>query len=404
MTMPDEQPVDQLTRRRIRLARYYLRLADAHFESAEENSQFAAINLLHEALEASLITASDRLGADISQKSTIENYLTKIEQSSKSKLPLKTEVLRFNRARVSAKHALTLPSERDTRDFIATIPVFCRELLEQTCGIAIDQVSLVGLIENEEIKRHLEIAEGFIERGENSDALLEIRKAFYLKFLHRFDIRPFEGKDDLEKYGFLDDRSMCSAPIYAKSNSYIQNKVSNPLDYIVLDYSLLDNECLKNGVRPSEFWNVWRLTPDIVKMPDGSWLSKREPQDDHDTAQQHAHYAFDTLIDILLTFQASSGRTKSRGNTGLWLVKVDTGTRIYSKCSRESDVAQIIPDEPMLLSTSDAYPALDENAYFWSVMHFKKGGPFFSGYLHENDFDGELIPYDPELIGLRPKV
>lgn len=124
--------IEQLTRRRARLARYYLQLAESHFQYSEESSLFAGINIVHEALETALITAADVTGAGVGQRETVEGYLDKISAKSAQPLPLRHEVLRFNRARVSAKHALTLPSERDARDFFSTIPAFCREIFQNS--------------------------------------------------------------------------------------------------------------------------------------------------------------------------------------------------------------------------------------------------------------------------------
>lgn len=391
----------QLLRRRLRLVRYYLRLADSHYRIEEDNSRFAAIIFLHEALEAELIAVSSLLNISVGQRETIDGYLQKIESKIDQSLPLKAEILRFNRARVSAKHALTLPSDKDIEGFINIVPAFCRSIANTILSLELDTVSLVPLIDDEDLRNHLSLAENFISEGQYFSSLLESRKAFYLKFLRQFDIRCFEGKKDGESYGFLDDRMMCRAPAYAKSNRCIRDNVKTPLDYIVEDHSYLDNECLKNGIRPSDFWNVWRLTPKVVLMEDNRWVNSRPMQLPEEIEKSDAQYVLDTIVDILLTFQATSSRVRTRSHQDLCIIEVPTGTPIYKKCSLSGGVEHVVEDGPALLSTFEAIPSLDGGSYFWSVMHLEKGGPYFSGFLHEGDFDGVLHPYDPARLGIK---
>lgn len=266
------------------------------------------------------------------------------------------------------------------------------------------EASLIDLIADEEIRAHLNASQKLLREKRYFESLIETRKAFYLKFLKQFDIRPFEGKKDGEIYGMLDERSLCKAPYYAKSDRYIRKSVGSPLDYIVIDHSFLDSECLKAGVRPSDLWNVWRLTPKVIENADGKWLVKRTARLDEEIEKENAQYALDTLVDVLLSFQASNQKAKYRPTQDLWLIEAKPGTKIYTKCTRKSEVSHIVGKAGAYLSTSEANPAFDEDAYFWSVMSFQNGGPFYGGHLHEEDFDGILHPFDAKKLGLDWKL
>jgi len=389
---------DELCTRRAMLVRHYLNLAQTNSRIESDSSKYVAINLLHEALETTLITISEITSAAIKKASTIENYIEKIEDRLGSPLPLRTAVLRFNRARVSAKHALTLPSERDLAGFFASIPEFCNNLFLEIGKIDLDSVNLVELIQDEELTSFLISAQQHVTNDEPHAALIEVRKCFFLKFEKQFDIQAFDGKNDFEKYGMLDERSSCRAPSYAKSNRYIKDHVKSPLDYIVLDHSYLDNQCLKAGINTNDFWNIWRLTPSLRRRSDNGWYVRIEFRPPIEKERDHARYALEKMIEILLIDQVNSSNAKYRENNGLWLINARPGTIIYSKCTRTSEVTKVVEGEGAFLTTSSAEPSFDDDSFFWSVMHLRKGGPFYGGFLHKDDFDGELHPYDPALL------
>ncbi|VXC93047.1 hypothetical protein SPHINGOAX6_70385 [Sphingomonas sp. AX6] len=158
--------IDQKATRQLMLVRYYLTLADAQQRVGSDPAHFTAINLLHEALEATLIACSDHLNLDVSEKSTIENYLNKIDQSLDGvNTPYRTRILQFNRARVSAKHALTLPSSGDFESFALNVPEFIRSVILLVFGIELSSVYLFNNVSDDESKKYLIESHEYFSHG-----------------------------------------------------------------------------------------------------------------------------------------------------------------------------------------------------------------------------------------------
>ena len=56
---------------------------------------------------------------------------------------------------------------------------------------------------------------------------------------------------------------------------------------------------LEIGIDPSEFFNVWRLTPSVYLNPDHGWAIKLEPGDEAAANEDNARYCVDVVIAIL---------------------------------------------------------------------------------------------------------
>ena len=387
--------------RRAMLVRHYLNLAEANRKIDNDFSNFLFMHLLHEALEATLITICDFIDAKTKTSDNIPQYIDSIERSIARSLSLRKEVLRFNRARVSAKHALTLPSSKDLKDFATAVPLFCRAILADIANVDLDTANLIELIESDPTRAYLLSAQDCIKSDQFYEALIEIRKAFYTEFESQFDIRPFKDKASGERYGIFDPRSRVRAPLYARSNRYIEEHVKTPLDYIVLDMQLLENDCLKNGVDTNDFWNIWRLTPKLIKQDDDDWKVQKDNKFSDDHCRDHAPYLLSTMIDILLVFQQSRSKAKYNNASELWIVRGKVGSQVFSKCSQNSAAVRVVDESTNIFTTDTLEPSLDDSSYFWRVVHLAGSGPFFSGFLHEDDVEGSPLDYDPTLLGLR---
>lgn len=109
--------------------------------------------LLYESLEATLISCSDYLNLKLGERVTIDQYLDKIDHAlGGSALPFRSRVLQFNRARVSAKHALTLPDNSTFSSALDTIPEFIRTVTLGVFKVELESIDLENLIENQEAK------------------------------------------------------------------------------------------------------------------------------------------------------------------------------------------------------------------------------------------------------------
>lgn len=104
------------------------------------------------------------------------------------------------------------------------------------------------------------------------DCAISCRKAIYEELLWNYNIDKFI---DPEKTKWI-LAGHSYAPYYTRNKEYIEKNVKTPTDYIVIDHSHLDSELVKFFIDNTMFWNVWRLTPDVYKSPEKTWVVKYE--------------------------------------------------------------------------------------------------------------------------------
>lgn len=385
--------MDEKAVRQLLLVRYYLLVAAGQFQAGQEPSKFAAVNLLHEALEATLVTCADHVNASVTDRTTIDQYLNRIDEKLlPNTLPLRTRVLEFNRARISAKHALTLPDARALATFFEVIPEFIKEACRLVFKAELDSISLVELISNEEVRDHIKEAVRCNENQEGFNGLASIRKAFFVLFEKRFDVSIFLEKDDSQKIHFFDPRMSCEAPQYARSNRYVRESVSDPFGYIVLDHSKLDADSLKLGIDTHIFWNIWRLTPSVWKRPSGEWLVKHDLNIVQNPAiDADLRYVIDNMIAIALQIQSKKSQERYKQNSNFSSIIIKPECPLFSKASEQSTIVATVPHGVTRINVMDTVPGLHSDEWFWNANYMRKGGPFLFGYLRTSDTIGELL-------------
>lgn len=111
---------------------------------------------------------------------------------SKKKLPLVSQIDFLNTTRGKIKHHASVPSFEDTQ----RCRLHARDFLEQTTadylGVDFPSVSRLLLVEDLNVRRHLEMADEKRIEGDYLEAMIEAKKAFYLA---RPSERTFVSKD-----------------------------------------------------------------------------------------------------------------------------------------------------------------------------------------------------------------
>lgn len=382
--------MDERSVRHILLARYYLHLAADQLGSEAEAAKFAAINLFHEALETTLVTCADHLNAKVPERSPIEAYLDRINQKlDGQELPFRSRILQFNKARVAAKHHLTLPESSFLTLIGTVVPEFMQTAVRITFSKDLQEISLVDLIEDEEVAGHIRQAEAQRAAGDFYECLTSTRKAFYVQFERHYDIRKFSNLEEAKFRGLFSAFSSCRAPFHAKNPEYIQDRVTRPSDFIVFDHSALDAELMKEGLDVQTFWNIWRLTPEIYLHEDGRWTVEYDfDLADDPQIRENCTYVLDNLISITLQRQARRKRSRSRSGAYRYIQTVPNAP-FFKKALNGSEETGRLPDGVRRVNINKAVPALDGEGYYWDASYMRKDGPWLFGYVRADDTEGE---------------
>ena len=382
----DDKSVRQMT-----LVKYYLALAQGQSKIDSEQAHFATIILLHEALEATLISCADYLNLKLGERVTIDQYLDKIDHAlGGSALPFRSRILQFNRARVSAKHALTLPDRKTFLSALDIVPEFIRTITLGVFKVELDSIDLENLIENKEAREFIAAAKQLQREGAFYDGLAHVRKAFYILFEQYYDISCFIDSSPGEKFGLLDTRSLNNSPFYSRNKDYIAKNVKIPFDYIVLDIPRIDAELAKDGVDLTTFWNIWRLTPAVWRKLDGVWLVKHSIDIfENPSISSDLSYSIESIISIIIQMQLVRGLARYK-KSYFKSIGVIENVSVYEKASLISKVVDRIPDGIDRVNVMEATQGLDTDDWFWSAAFMRKDGPFIFGYIRAADTVGEL--------------
>jgi hypothetical protein len=384
------ETMDQRATEQILLARYYLYLAGEQLRHASGPSKFAAINMYHEAFEATLICCADHLNVSISSRATVEAYLDKIDQAiNPATLPFRSRILQFNHARVAAKHHLNLPDDAVFTMIQTVVPEFIKEAVRLIFNTDIEELSLVNLVEEGDIRTHISAAVDHLKNDRIYEALTAARRAIYLQIEQNYSIFAFTVSDMGIASDILGPRTLSSAPQYAKSTTYIEKHVTKPTDYIVLDHSRINADLLNDGIDPNKFWNIWRLTPRVFRFPDGAWVADYEYDiADDPEALDHCRYVIDNVISITLQRQGARKRIKGRDLSSRY-IQVREGTSLLKRALAGSEVEGFLPVGVRRVNVDSKVTSLDGKDCFVKANYMRKGGPWLFGWIDIRDTIGE---------------
>jgi hypothetical protein len=380
--------VDTSIIKRLLLSRYLYRLSADNARLETEVAAFASINLLQDALEIFLLAAADHLNAAIKPKTDFPQYLDLVNEKlpEGSELPFRRRLLEINKVRVFSKHDGIRPDQKELSGYIADARAFLDEATAAIFGLNFWSISLVSLLDDGEAKGALRKAEEFFHSSQFESCLIECRKALYLEFESKYNIKDFEhGNSANYLLG-----ATCSAPLYAKSAEYIAKRVTNPFDYIVIDHAHLDIELAKLGIEHGAWWNIWRLTPSVYRhQTEDDWLIKHEPhKTDANGIEDRTSHVLESTIDIVLAKHTQRRKVRWIRQSTEYVVNPSSGAPIYRSASTESEVVKVVPEGISELSVEFGTPGLDGTGFFWKVVYYGKDfdlESFFGGYLSDAD-------------------
>jgi hypothetical protein len=373
------------TVRRVALARHLFELAEGSLRSKNDLHLFAAVNLAQDAIEAFLIALADNFGVTFDQNTKFDKYFVLIEEKIHPReLPFKAAMRRLNRVRIESKHHGIQPARNECERLLASAREFLNEASLANLGTAFSTISAIDLLDDGECKQLLSSAREALTTLNHEECDVLCRKALYLEIETQYDISEYR---DEEPRGLL--MSFTSAPYYARSLKYIAENVHEPTDYIVLDHASVDRELLKSGVDPTDFWNLWRLTPEVFRNKEGKWYVKRDfSKLDASNLKEVSEYVFTTTLDVVLTRQTNRRATRWH-QSGLFFVDLaKPGLAIHAKADKSSPVRATLPAELTRVSVDYTVDGLKDDGLYWHICYLSAGN-FYYGFIHDDDVRGD---------------
>lgn len=382
------------------LARYLYALAEDNVRPEDPMTAYAGVNLLQDSVEAYLLALGEMVSANIDPNTKFDKYFELIEEKLPPgmNLPGKVRLLSLNKVRVNSKHYAVQPDMSEAISYLTTV----RDFFEDTSSTLLNRpwssITLLDLIRDGEAKMCLRAAQEHYAEGRHSECLTECRKAIFVEFESNFNI-----------FGAIPDDAgntslwamLCSAPQYARARSYVETHVKNPTDYIVYDYDRLHRTLDENGVRVNDYWNVWRLTPEVFRSPGGSWAVKREFRKLSPDSAQNSEYVLQATVRIILAKQRALSSMRTPHGGAYCVVLKRERTTVYAKADVSSEVVWTTPEGLLRLNSGFLVEGLDSFANrYYQVWPVARGA--LTGYILESDVDrleeGMLGREDYDLI------
>lgn len=366
-----------------------LLLARSLYHLAKENSKASGgvklsicCNLLQDSVETFLLAISEHVNADVGGKTDFDKYFELINRKiAPVELPFRSRLIALNKLRVNSKHYGLEPSKAELEPLFITALEFFNEVALRILGKEFSTISMVDLIKKGEVAELLTASQAAYDAQEYAQVLISCRKIMFLIFEQSYDAYPFVNG----AYGGLLGAIGSKVPYYARDKVYLEKHIKEPTDYVVYDHSTMEMDLLKFGIDSTDYWNVWRLTPEVYrKNLKSEWVVKNDFRKlDVDGIKERAEYVLFATTEILLEREKLVSKTRQTEYREFFIYLARDQVPIYSKASKNSSIVCNSPQGVMQLNVDFSVTGLDDGSIFWHVFD-ASGDSVLKGFVHED--------------------
>lgn len=168
--------------RRIVNAKYVLERASSIQSESSEMSIAISLLLMHDAIELLMLAVLDHLRVSVKKRREFMDFWVEIKQANHAEPPDFIPMESLNKLRVGLKHNGNLPNPQTVRDLLPRAKGFFENVLKAYCCITYAEVSLIDLIDNEEVRKALTNAREKFINCDKPAAMTDLKIA-----LHRLE-------------------------------------------------------------------------------------------------------------------------------------------------------------------------------------------------------------------------
>ena len=287
----------------------------------------------------------------------------------------------MNKQRVLIKHHAQLAEPAAVRQYYKASLLAADSLLTEVVGKPLRQVVLADAVSGPELKALIDETTKHIDDQRYMEALIATRKALFLAVEKDYDIRKWEEHDPAQGTNLLLGVGN-KAPYYTRDNTWIQRNVTNPLDYIQLDHERIHIEMMELGIDPTEFFNVWRLTPKVYRLSADVWAIDMEPRTETVATENNARYCLDVVVSILMNQQLRKRLVRSPDYRS-WKVRLIRSQPLLKRAALDAEhqgVTFVEGDSCVGIHVVSGFDGKEQFVRVFS-MPTEARQQFFEGYL-----------------------
>lgn len=351
----------------------------------------AGLVILQDSLELVLYSCLIELNADKDtalESLTFDQLLGELKKIGK---PVqKSGTLKaLNKQRVIIKHYGQIADPATVRGYYEAAKLSTDALLKDVIGKDLQEILLAEAVKQDVLREHIADACSAIENKKYFDALVEIRKAIYLAIEEEYSVFDWRDHPQAKVVGLIESLGMggSKAPWHTRNKEWIDTNVHDPFDYVKLDHECLRIDLLEWGVSTQDFWNVWRLTPQVFYDKESkTWEVNLDRRHMGGANEANARYCLDRAVSLLIKKQShlDLSRQLSYGPDYRFQIRMKDDQPLYAKASTKSESLYKLQKEQVYQAES-IVPGLSEENDFIRVFHVQDAEPrWLVGYvLHE---------------------
>jgi len=266
-----------------------------------EPMSYTSILTFHDAVELFLHLSVESYGGSKTSYGFMEYW-----EVIKQKLPdgmevsQKVSMNRLNKARASLKHYRILPAKTDIEAYRASITNFFEENTQIIFGISFTEISLVELIQNDEVRSLLKEAEDLLGKNEILDSLDKISHGFDLL------IRDYEDRKTGEHswhspFFFGEELTFLSG-----TSMGLEGDLGEFIDKVKESIKNLQNavKMLSLGFDYKKIVRFRLFTPEVVRSGGGGmYFNRRYRDSDELPTKNNVEFCINFVIESALKLQ-----------------------------------------------------------------------------------------------------
>lgn len=174
------KPLDEDVVKRLAYIRFLFQQGVQQAGQPEPLSSVAVLSF-HDAVELFLVLAGERVGANVPERISFNEYWGKIEPAATTQglnFSGRRNMDRLNRTRVNLKHHGIVPGSAATQQAKVDTTSFLTENAASLFGVNFDQLNMVNLVTQEFARKRLEQATSHAEEGRFEQGIGETTLAF----------------------------------------------------------------------------------------------------------------------------------------------------------------------------------------------------------------------------------
>lgn len=320
--------------------------------SGDKHACTAGIILLQDFVELVVLAVLDELDVDEQRSLESKSFDELLGELKKRKVPvIKSGTIKaLNKQRVISKHYGQLAEPASVVNYFSVAVNFVDVLLQTVVGAKLSEIFLTDILKDGRVKDLVRNSIAFSEQDKFLDALIGLRKAFFIAYEYEYCIYAFRERDENERGLFglfsLGASGGMKAHYWTRNKQWIVKNVKKPVDYVQINLDQLKTDCMELGVSTVDVENFRRLTPEVVKTEADSWHFEFTPTfAANELNRENFNYCLDIIIDFLLKKQElDASRRYPKREKSIPAPPIYVGKPVFQKPSKESDQAGVVEE------------------------------------------------------------